>query len=323
MQGEHVLGGPHPVDRRHAKIRIFLGVLRHFRDRRRLEAQIHLDRHAARQRIHHFDDAQPPRLRGHPLGVEGDECERLEIGLEAALDARPQHLDGDWPALALLEHLGAMHLRDRGGRNGRAEARETVAQRRAERAGDGGLGLGLRKRCHSVLQAFEIARQRRADDIRPRCQKLSELDVARAEPGQRRGEPHRAGCARRPRRRGRSGPPFDEPAETQHETDRPREEHRIQQAEYPLAREHEAGAGEPRQMRGSQHHGGTPHGRFRRAAAVQEIHMRARRDHSLQPEWSATMPPDMRRCDTRRKPAPCSIAASVSGCGNRRIDSTR
>src|SRR2546430_11172595 len=57
--------------------------------------------HAARQRVDHFDHAQPPRLRRHPLGVERDEGEGFEVDLEAPLDAGPQHLDGDRPPLAL------------------------------------------------------------------------------------------------------------------------------------------------------------------------------------------------------------------------------
>ena len=53
------------------------------------------------------------------------------------------------------------------------------------------LGLGLRERRHLVLQAFEIARERDADHVRPRRQELAELDVGRPEP---RSAPPPAGC---------------------------------------------------------------------------------------------------------------------------------
>jgi hypothetical protein len=193
--------------------------------------------------------------------VERDECEGFEIDLEAALDAWTQNLDGDRPALAVLEHLGAMHLGDRGGGDRRAEASKYLLDRCAERARHRGLGLRLRERRHTVLQAFEIARERRADDIGPGRQELAELDVARAEPCQRRREPHGArGPSRGGAAAGRRDWALDQSAEAQHERDRPREEHRIEQPEHPLARKYEARAGEPGKMRGSEHHGGAPPG---------------------------------------------------------------
>ena len=56
-------------------------------------------------------------------------------------------------------------------------------------------GFGLRKRRHAILQALEVARQRGADYVGSGGEKLPELDIARAKPGQRRGEPR----FRRPR----------------------------------------------------------------------------------------------------------------------------
>ena len=64
FQRQDFLGGAVPVDRRHAEIRIVLGVLRHLRKRRGLQAEIHLHRHGAAQGIDHFDKPQPPRLGG-------------------------------------------------------------------------------------------------------------------------------------------------------------------------------------------------------------------------------------------------------------------
>ena len=55
------------------------------------------------------------------------EVEGVEIGAEAPLDAGPQHLHGDRLAALRRRDLGAMHLRDRGGGDRRAERREDLA----------------------------------------------------------------------------------------------------------------------------------------------------------------------------------------------------
>ena len=126
FQGQHFLGGAVPVHRRHAEIRIVLGVLGHFRERRRFEAEIHFDRHRAAQRLDHFDEPQPPRFGRQILGVPRGEGEGAEIGMETLLDAGPQHFDRDGARLVCGLDLGldrrAMHLRDRGGGDRRAEA---------------------------------------------------------------------------------------------------------------------------------------------------------------------------------------------------------
>src|SRR6185369_17172372 len=57
-----------------------------------------------------------------------------------------------------------------------------------ERGSDRRFGFALRKRRHLVLETFEVACDRRADDIRPRGEKLAELDIGRPEPRQRSGE---------------------------------------------------------------------------------------------------------------------------------------
>ena len=189
FQRQHVLGGAVPVDRRHAEVGIGLGVLRHLGQRGGFEPQIHLERDRAAQGRDGLDHAQPPRLRRQAFGVAGREGEGFEIDAEAPLDVGPQHLHGDGLAALRRDHLGAMHLRDRGRGDRRAERRVGLRQRLAERGHDHGLGLGLRERRHLVLQRFQIARQRDADDVGPRRQELAELDVGRPELGQRGGEP--------------------------------------------------------------------------------------------------------------------------------------
>ena len=123
---QHVAAGALPVDGRHAEIRIVLGVLRHLGERGGFQPQIHLDRDRARQRRRHLDQAQPPRLGGEALPHARGEGKGVQIALEAALDAGPQHLDRDRLAARRASSTSrAMHLRDRGGGDGRAEARQT------------------------------------------------------------------------------------------------------------------------------------------------------------------------------------------------------
>ncbi len=286
FEREHVARGAVPVDRGHAEARIVLGVLGHLRQRGRLEPQVHLDRDRARQRLHHLDEAQPPRL-GRPFfGGAGRPEEGGQIGLEALLDARTEHLHGDHAA---ARQFRPMHLRDRRRRDRRAEGGEDVRNPAAERRRDRGLGLLLRKRRHAVLQALEIARERDADHVAPGRQELPELDVSRPERGQRDGQAVGLVAARRP---------LDQPRAGKRRARRQRERRRIDEAEHAFAREHEAGAGQPDEM--------------------DEC-----RDHKRQPECSATTPPVSGRALTRRKPAAEIIAAKACGLGKRRIDSTR
>ena len=161
FQRQHVLGGAVPIDRRHAEIRIVLGVLGHFRKRRRFQAEIHFDHDRTAQRIDDFDQPQPPRLGGKIFGVLRGKGEGGEVGVKAPLDAGPQYFHGDGARPGCGLDRRAMHLRDRGGGDRRAEARKDRGDRPAERGGDRRFGLGLRKRRHLILQAFEVAGQAR------------------------------------------------------------------------------------------------------------------------------------------------------------------
>ena len=70
-----------------------------------------------------LDHAQPPRLRRQAFGLAGREGEGFEIDAEAPLDVGPQHLHGDGLAALGRDDFGAMHLRDRGRGDRRAERR--------------------------------------------------------------------------------------------------------------------------------------------------------------------------------------------------------
>jgi len=205
------------------------------------------------------------------------------------LDAWPQHLHRHRARPVGAHHLGAVHLRDRGGGDRWPERHERLGEGLLERSGDDALGLGLRERRHLVLQRFEVARERDADHVGPRRQELAELHI---------GGPERRERAHQAARGGAAGAPFEEASDPQRSAGRHWQRPRIDESEHAFAREHEAGAAE--------------------ADEVGD-----RRDHKRQPECSATMPPLNTRCDTRPKPAARIMSAKASGRGKRRIDSTR
>ena len=111
----------------HAKIRVVLGVLRHLGQRGGFQPEIHFDRDRAAQRLDDFDQPQPARFSGQGLGFARGKEESVEIGVEAPLDAGPQHFHRHRPARAVDLDVSAMHLRDRGGGDSGTEARVDVA----------------------------------------------------------------------------------------------------------------------------------------------------------------------------------------------------
>ena len=92
-------------------------------------------------------------------------------------------------AHAVAFDLAAMHLRDRGGGDRRTEARKRLRDRAFERGRDHGLGLALRKRRQTVLQAFEVARHHDADDVGTGGEELPKLEISGSKPGQRPRQP--------------------------------------------------------------------------------------------------------------------------------------
>ena len=169
----------------------------------------------------------------------GDEEEIGEVAAETRGDRGPQHLHRDGVPRAVALDLAAMHLRDGRRRNRRTEARKHLSQRAFQRCRDGSFSLGLRKRRQPVLQGFKIARHAHADHVGPGGEKLAELQVSGAHPLQR---------ARQPRA-GFGAAPFDKPRDLQRELPRRRHQRRIDDTEYAFAREHETGAGKPRDVR--------------------------------------------------------------------------
>lgn len=118
-----------------------------------------------------------------------NEIHCLDVMGKTLAHARPHDLDGDLlPAFGALD-LGRMHLRDRGGGNRIAEARIELADRPSERAFDIGLGGSRGKEGHAVLKLRQVVGEFDADDIRPRCQELSDLHIRGTEPLDSLGQP--------------------------------------------------------------------------------------------------------------------------------------
>ena len=186
-----------PIDLRHEKIVVAMGVFGEFRRRRRLQAEVHFDLDRAGQGIDHSDRIEPLRLDGEPLRLTRGEKHVAEIAPEATFDAGPKHLDRHRFLDAVLHDLGSMDLRDRSGGDGLAQFGKEIAERPSERLFDDVHGDVARKRLHPVLKRFEFARDSDADDIGPGRQGLAELDVGRSELGDRRGEPRHAAAPTR------------------------------------------------------------------------------------------------------------------------------
>ena len=189
LHRQHVARGAVPVDGGNAEAFVLGGVLGHLGQRGGLETEIHFHRNRPRQRHDRFDRAQALRFKRKVFRHLRSVQEGVEIDLETAVDAGTDDFHGDRLAAIGRIDLGLVHLRNRGGGDGGAEAGVDDIHRLVESGDDHGFRLSLRKRRHLVLQAFEIVRDRSADDIRPRRHELAELDVSRSELGQRGGEP--------------------------------------------------------------------------------------------------------------------------------------
>ena len=92
FHGQDIVRGAIPVDGGHAKVRIVAGVLRHLRQRGRLQPQIHLHRDRARHGVDDLDQPQPPRFGRIDLGLVRDEEEIGKVAAEARGHIGPQHL---------------------------------------------------------------------------------------------------------------------------------------------------------------------------------------------------------------------------------------
>ena len=135
-----------------------------------------------RKRRRRLDHAKALRLGRETLGVARREHEGILVDLEAALDAGPQHLDRDGLRPSGVSTSARCTCAIEAAATAGPKLAKTSIERKPESLLDRGFRFRLRKRRHLVLQAFQFARDRDADDVRPRRQKLAELHIGRSEP---------------------------------------------------------------------------------------------------------------------------------------------
>ena len=161
----HFARGAVPIDRRRADFRILLGILGKFRRRRGFEPEVHLDAHRARERLDDLNEAQPSKLRRQAVDEFGGEKHVGQIARKPPFDARAQHFHRHRPHALAGFHVGAVDLGDRSRRDRLAEVLEQGIDLPAERGLDNAdRGLAAH-RSDTVLQALEIERDLRSDDI--------------------------------------------------------------------------------------------------------------------------------------------------------------
>ena len=181
LHGDDVASRAFPVDPRHTKSRIVLGVFGKFGQGCRLEAQIHLDLGRLRQTLCNFDRPQPAGRRHEPFLHARCEEEAFQIVGEAATHAWPDHFDRNLVLACLAPDGGRMNLRNRRSSDWIIEAGIKLTDRPAKRIGNCCRCLRGRERRHAVLKVSQFGSNVRSHHIGTRRQKLSQLDIRRPE----------------------------------------------------------------------------------------------------------------------------------------------
>ena len=118
--------------------------------------------------------------------------ETLKVAREAVLDAGPQDLHRH-VALFFTFACGLdarlVYLRDGSGGNRRTDLAENLAHRLAKSFLDDRAGLAHGEGRQLVLQRAQIPCESVADNVRPRCKKLPELDIGGPKRCERRCQP--------------------------------------------------------------------------------------------------------------------------------------
>ena len=192
-----------------------LRVLGEFGQRRRFEAQIHLDGNGTGERLDDLLWPQPPqrpasqrsndarRERAWPAGRGRNLLRTPGRTTLTASTSSPSAvaMRAWWTCAIEAAATGSLKAENRLS-IGRPSAASTMRDRASAREGR-----------HAVLQLFKIARRDDADDVGARREELPELDIGRPKPRQRRGEARGAvagaaasrRCARRAARGARVG----------------------------------------------------------------------------------------------------------------------
>ena len=180
---QHAPRGPLPVDLGHQEVGLRRHVACEFGRRGGFHAQVQLARRPFAEIGDDRPRAQPREFAAHALDAHREPFVGLDGPLEILLDMRSQHFQRHCPPVGRDR---AVHLRDRGGADGRLlDRREHRVPRLAERFLDGAADLREREGRQPVLQLRQFARRRFADEVGPGRERLPQLDRRRAHFGQR------------------------------------------------------------------------------------------------------------------------------------------
>ena len=159
--------------------------MREFGGRGGFEPQVQFTPNHTVEMFDHIHRAQTTRAGGEQFHHAGRQIERIDVLAERLFDARTQHLDRDF--LSGFRNARTVHLRDRGSGDGFAELRKERIDRLTQLFLDFRLGGGDVERGKFVLQHAQLQRHFVADHIRPCRKDLAELDIGRAQRGERTG----------------------------------------------------------------------------------------------------------------------------------------
>ena len=185
-EGEHPLGGPLPIHRRHAVGGVVGEVGGELRSGRGLHAQVHLDAHGLGEDVDRPDQPEAAKLGLGPLHEAHHRVEQLQVAGEGALDAGAQYLDRDLLALVGDREVD---LRDRGGRDRLIlEVLKHLGHGPVQLGLDRGARLRAREGRQAILQVGKVGRQPFAHEVGAGREELTQLDEAGAQLDERAGQ---------------------------------------------------------------------------------------------------------------------------------------
>ena len=306
-QRHHSARGQEPFDLRHHEARIVLRIGGELAGGGGFDPEVELLHHDAFEMLDHGPRPQPSGGRRDRLDHPGDQVKGVDILAKRPFDPGPQDLDGD--RAFGPDQPGLVHLRDGGRRHRVRELGEQRAERFLHLVLDDTAGHVGGKRRQLVLQHLQLTRKAVAHHVGARRQDLAELDIGRAQRGQRARHRRHPGIAAQAK-------PLEGPAQhAGHDTDGRGRIHRLQHRAHragPL--ECRAGAHEPPDVVRAPHlRSSSPNAAPRsRTKGCDRRRARTRRRGS----WRR-MSPDRGTCgsirrgtgncrDPRRLPAPCA-----------------
>ena len=180
VRGEHGVCGMVPADRRRAEPRVLFDIAGELGDRSRLEPQIELELCGIIEGLDHIEGPEAAQVAHEGFGEARAGIVALDVVAKALPHAGPQDFYRNLAAKAVPQHDSLVHLRNRGGGDGRRQFRElggARSQRISQQLGH----QRLVERLHLVLQHRQLRREGGTDNIGSGGEGLAEFDVGRPE----------------------------------------------------------------------------------------------------------------------------------------------